>query len=366
MNLSLARVRQATAAMLVAGVAVAAAGCSAMPRPLGSKIHVTADFANIAGMYEGNYVAVLGIPVGKVDKITPRGTYVQVQMSIDKDTPIPADVLAALVSPSIVTDRHVELTPAYTGSGPTLKDGDHLVLERTRTPVEIDTMVKTIDQFAAALKPDANGDGTGPLSGRILYRAVDGQGDKMRQTLEALSGALKIGVNNKDALSTIVIKLNELTQLIATNDQTVRDFSKRITQVSGLLAQQAPGLQAVLAQLSTFLNNTSTVLNAKQQPLTEALTRFNATLEQLRRNAWQLTEVIDVTPMLFESIDRSMKRDTNQIRLHAQLQSNIDGDLLRVFCEKLLLRSDGCSTRNLKDFGPDLGITAALMGLTAK
>ena len=117
------------------------------------KIHVTADFENVAGVYEGNEVSVLGIPIGTVDKITPRGTYVEVAMTLDADTKVPADAIAAGVSPSIVTDRHVELTPVYT-DGPTLADGDHIPLGRTRTPVELDTMIATIDEFAAALSPD--------------------------------------------------------------------------------------------------------------------------------------------------------------------------------------------------------------------
>ena len=76
----------------------------------------------------------------------------------------------------------------------------------------------------------------------------------------ALSNALQTGLNNQDAISQTIVKLNELTQMVAANDQTVRDFSNYLTQTSALLAEQAPGLQATLDQLSAFLANTSTVL----------------------------------------------------------------------------------------------------------
>ncbi|MEU4412781.1 MlaD family protein, partial [Nocardia salmonicida] len=45
---------------------------------LGRSTEITADFENIAGMYEGNEIMVLGLAVGKVDKIVPKGTYVEV------------------------------------------------------------------------------------------------------------------------------------------------------------------------------------------------------------------------------------------------------------------------------------------------
>lgn len=65
-----------------------------------------------------------------------------------------------------------ELTPRYTG-GPTLLDKSHLAVERTRTPVELDPMIKTIYQFADALEP-APGAEEGLLPGTLLYDMVSG------------------------------------------------------------------------------------------------------------------------------------------------------------------------------------------------
>ncbi|WP_435831763.1 MlaD family protein, partial [Nocardia salmonicida] len=152
--------------LAAAAAATMTLSCSALTAQdgLGRSTEITADFENIAGMYEGNEIMVLGLAVGKVDKIVPKGTYVEVHMTIDAGVKIPKDAIAAIISPSIVTDRHIEVSPPFTG-GETLKSGDHLPKARTRTPVELDTMIKTIDQFAAALKPEPGQEGLGPLSG---------------------------------------------------------------------------------------------------------------------------------------------------------------------------------------------------------
>nr|WP_232542349.1 MlaD family protein [Nocardia bovistercoris] len=354
-------------AVMVGATALAVASCSLLPGSvndaLGNTTRITADFENIAGMYEGNPITVLGLEVGKVDKIVPKGTFIEVHMSIDGDVKIPADAVAAIVSPSIVTDRHIELTPVYS-EGPTLADGEHLPLRRTRTPVELDTMIKTIDQFAAALKPEPGQEGLGPLSGRVLYPMLDGQGAKMRDTLNALSGALKVGIDNKDAISNIIIKLNELTTMLAENDQSVRDFSNRVTQMTGLLAEQAPGLQATLQQLNDFLNNTSSAFVEYQDQLSGTLTGLTNVTNQLRANAFGLTEVVDVAPMLLQNIDRSMNYEGGFLRLHAVIGTVLSGELISLFCERIQMRSDGCRTGNMQDFGPDYGLTAALLGLT--
>ena len=102
------------AAGLVLAVVVAAVGWSFLEDTINT-ITVTAQFDSAAGLYEGNTVAVLGMPVGKVTTITPKGGYVEVEFTVDKDVEVPADVQAVTISNSILTDRQIELTPPYRG-----------------------------------------------------------------------------------------------------------------------------------------------------------------------------------------------------------------------------------------------------------
>ncbi|WP_405485186.1 MCE family protein [Nocardia sp. NBC_00511] len=361
------------AAVAVCAVA-ATGGCGVLAEhgPFADKIHVTADFANIAGVYEGNDVSLLGLKIGQIDKIVAHGTYVTVWMTITARTPVPADAIAATLSPSLVTNRHIELAPAYSGKGPKLADGDHIPCgspcgmtgpARTRTPVDLDRVLATVDSIATSLK--SKGGAEGPLSGAALAEVLRGNGDKIRETITALSQAVRLGVDNGDAISRIVVRLNDITQIIAGNDQAVRDFSGQTTQLSQLLADQAPGLQAVLTQLNDFLANTATVLQQHRGQLGDALTGLTATTGQLKDNARNLIEIVDVTPLLFGNIDSAVLRDQGQIRLHFLVdKSLLDGEALSLFCSRIQMRSDGCRTGKLSDFGPDFGLTALLLGLT--
>ena len=60
-------------------------------------------------------------------------------LTLDHGVKVPAGAGAVVVAPSVVADRYIQLTPAYTG-GPRL--GDHAVIPATRTatPVEIDQL----------------------------------------------------------------------------------------------------------------------------------------------------------------------------------------------------------------------------------
>src|SRR5689334_19274595 len=76
---------------------------------------LTASFPRTVSIYEGSAVRILGVPVGQVDTVTPAGTTVEVTMSYDPEVDVPADAKAVIVAPSVVGDRYVQLTPAYSG-----------------------------------------------------------------------------------------------------------------------------------------------------------------------------------------------------------------------------------------------------------
>jgi len=70
---------------------------------------VQVTFPSAEGLYEGDDVRVLGVPVGSISRITPGESGVVVELSLDDDQPVPADARAAIVSPSLVSGRFVQL-----------------------------------------------------------------------------------------------------------------------------------------------------------------------------------------------------------------------------------------------------------------
>src|SRR6478736_8125648 len=111
---------------------------------------LTAHFPRTISIYEGSDVRVLGVPVGTVDTVTPAGTDVVVTMHYDADVRVPKDAKAAIVAPSVVGDRFIQLTPVYTG-GAVLSDDATLDTDRTAVPLELDQIYSSIDDLTVAL-----------------------------------------------------------------------------------------------------------------------------------------------------------------------------------------------------------------------
>ena len=75
---------------------------------------VTAHFSRAVSIYEGSQVFVLGVPIGTVTAVVPEGNSVRVEMEYDAEHKVPADAQAVIVTPTLVADRFVQLTPAWT------------------------------------------------------------------------------------------------------------------------------------------------------------------------------------------------------------------------------------------------------------
>ena len=121
---------------LVAGGLVLAllVGLAVVLWPSGGTRHVRAEFVRAVGLYKGSDVRILGVKVGEVTAVRPAGDRVVVDMTYDDAYSVPADAKAVVVSPSVVSDRYVQLTPVYR-SGPKLADDARIRLSDTAVPV---------------------------------------------------------------------------------------------------------------------------------------------------------------------------------------------------------------------------------------
>ncbi|MFL6121591.1 MCE family protein, partial [Actinophytocola sp.] len=203
-------------------------------RPAGTRI--TAYFSRTVGVYAGSEVKVLGVGVGRIDSVTPQGDRVRVEMTVDDGVEIPANAQAVVVAPSLVSDRYVQLTPAYE-AGPLMRSGTVIPLDRTATPVELDDLTASVNDLATALGP--NGANKNGALANVLDTAaanLSGNGELFNQTIKQLSDASAVLADSSGDLFTTVDNLNTFTTALAESDAQVREFNDRLADVSGYLA----------------------------------------------------------------------------------------------------------------------------------
>lgn len=265
-------------------------------RDLGAK-RITAYFDETVGVYVGSDVRVLGVPVGTVTSVTPRGTQVEVGLTLDDGVSVPANADAVIVSPSVVSDRYVQLTPAYTG-GPAMADGAVIPLGYTATPVELDQLYASLDQLTTALGPDgANRDGA--LSDLLNTAAANltGNGQALGTLIDQLGAATRTLAGSSGNLFGTVDNLQKFTTMLKDNDAELRAAVAQLDQVSGFLAADRQDLAAALNELATALTQVRAFIQNNRTALASNVTKLAAITQTLVNQRASLAEALDVFPL---------------------------------------------------------------------
>jgi virulence factor Mce-like protein len=356
------------AAALVLTLIVVVAGWSVL-RDAVNTITVTAQFDSAAGLYVGNTVAVLGMPVGQVTTITPKGGYVEVAFTVDKNVHVPADVQAVTISNSILTDRQIELTPAYRG-GPTLQNHETIGLNRTKTPVEFARVLDVLDKLSGSLRGD--GKGQGPVADLVNASAAiaDGNGQDMKDALGELSNALRLsadrGAVTQDQLTTIIRNLSSLFDAAATTDATLREFGSTVRALSDILAEEHLGTGTTGKKLTEVITQLGEVLNTHRDEIKQIVTNGNTALKTTVDHQRDLAEFLDLTPLTLDNIYNTIDQTNGSVRVHVLVDKVLfETQTVKEVCNMMGLRQLGCSTGTLQDFGPDFGLSYMLDGLAA-
>ncbi|WP_170285910.1 MCE family protein [Nocardioides rubriscoriae] len=289
---------------------------------------LVAYFPRTVSLYEGSDVRVLGVSVGKVDKIVPDGTRVRVEMTYDASVKLPADAKAMLISPAIVGDRYVQVTPAYTG-GKELSA--NAVLEANSTvPLELDEIYANLDRLTVALGPNgANADGA--LSDLLEVTAANfgGQGNQFNQTIKNFGRLSTTLDNNKEELFGAAAELQKFITTLADNDSTVRDFNDSLSRVSTLLADERQELAGSIKYLAVALDEVGRFVQDNRDVLRTDIKGIDRVAKVLVKQRAALDETLRIAPLALNNLQLTYNPDAGTLdtnanvgNLFTEIQSN--------------------------------------------
>lgn len=294
--------RVATAAVLLA-VAVVVAGVVGLVGVSGPSTRtISADFPTTPGLYRGNHVDVLGIPVGTVTSITPTPTGVVVRMRVERSVAIPAAARALLEAPDVVNDRFVELAPAYTG-GPRLPAGGVIPISRTAVPVSTNAILQNLDQLVVDLGPTA-ANRNGALSQVIaeLAHFLGGNGPALNRTINSTGSALAAVGRTAPQLQQLLGRLATFTRAAAANSGQYQQFIQDLGAVSTELAADNADLGSALHELQTSFAALSGFLAANRGALGGTVAHLDTLFATLAAEQKQLAGLIGIAPTALDNV----------------------------------------------------------------
>ncbi|WP_162891052.1 MCE family protein [Aeromicrobium sp. A1-2] len=278
---------------------------------------VSAVFPRTVSLFEGSDVRIMGIRVGTVTAITPQGTSVRVDMEYARKYDVPADAKAVIVSPSVISDRFVQLTPAYVG-GERLAEGAVIAQEDTAVPVELDRTFEATQQLMDALGP-SGANRHGALSGllSVLADTLDGQGAELNGAITGVSDVVGTLGDHADDISGSITHLSSLSSRLADYDSDIEGLNTRLASVSSSLADNQDNISILLASLAKSLGEVGTFVEDNRESLSanvESLSRVATALDDERI---ALTQIVDIAPLAFTNLVNTYDPATKAVRTRA-------------------------------------------------
>lgn len=235
--------------VVVAVMAVVAAGVVALSPGSGGRSKVTALFADASPLYPGNEVKAAGVKVGQIDSITLAGGVAHVTMDIDPSIlPLHTDSRATITEQDLLGERFVALergsptAPGLDASNPVIP------VSNTSRTVDLQSVLNGVD----------NPTGTA-LASMIttLGKGADQRGNDIAAGFQALKPAMQ----QSQALSQVLSDQNAvLAHLVDTTKPVLgalaSDHGRRLDGVVGsadaaltTVAQQRGAMGDTLARL---------------------------------------------------------------------------------------------------------------------
>jgi phospholipid/cholesterol/gamma-HCH transport system substrate-binding protein len=317
----LARVNGRAAAIAVALILIVAAFLVLrQPEP---KNEVTAHFPRAVSVYKGTDVRVLGVNVGRVTAVIPEGNSVRVEMEYDAEIDLPADAKAAIITPTLVADRFVQLTPVYT-EGPKLKDGADIPLPDTGVPVELDRIYASLRDLSETLGPNGvNADGTLDHLLAAGTNALEGNGALGNEMLTNLAGAAQTFGEGSGPLFDTVTELAHFTDTLASNDALVRAFVKDLAGVSGSLRSERDEIQRALASVARAVGTVKTFVQSNRKALVTDLQKLTRVMKTINSERDSIDDALTVAPVAINNLVLAYDTKSGSVGSRIGIQQNI-------------------------------------------
>jgi phospholipid/cholesterol/gamma-HCH transport system substrate-binding protein len=300
--------------LLSSGVAIAMiailGGCSL---PGTGARQFTAMLRDGAGLYVGNDVGILGVPVGRVTNVEPAGKVVKVTMKVtDPDIKIPADAAAVVVSRSVATDRYVELTPVYRG-GPEMQSGAVIPVDRTRTPVDFDEVLGSMSKLASDLTDTPGATNSISEVLRTVAAAFSGNADDLNSAIHGLAGLVDTVHGQRSELFDTMDAVDELATDLVDHKKLIETFVENLGDALDLLNSERDGVEDVLRALQDTLEQLTDFSRENRGAVKASVKQITRLLQTALRSRDDLEETLEVMPLATDNIARSLNPEDNHI-----------------------------------------------------
>lgn len=281
----------ALAVLLVGGLLAAK---SAVERS--TRTTVVGYFDNSTGLYVGDDVRIRGVSVGRVTRIQPEPLRTKITFWFDARYRVPAEAMAVILSPQLVTGRAIQLTPPYSG-GPTMTSGAVIDRDRTAVPVEWDEIRTQLERLTDMLQPTSPG-GVSSLGAVINSAAgnLRGRGEDIRDTVVKLSQTISVLNDHSTDVFGTISNLSTLVAGLRDSSDLLAQLNINLAEVSALLADDPNQVGRAVDDLNSVVTDVQSFVAENREPIGTASEKLQSISNAVAASLDDIKQFLHIAP----------------------------------------------------------------------
>lgn len=279
-----------------------------------------AEFTNVTGLENGDFVRIAGVEVGKVEKVSIQDdTTALVEFTADQSVVLTEGNRAVIRYDDLIGGRYLALQEGAGGTAK-LNPGDTIPLARTSPALDLDALIGGFRPLFSALDPDQ----VNALSGQLIA-AFQGQGGTIGSFLNQTAALTNTLADRDQLIGEVIVNLNSvLGSLGGQSDQ----FSKAIDSLDELVK----GLEARKQDISNSVAYVNAAAGSVADLLAQARPPFAKTIAETDRAAGIVVADHDYFDNLLNTLPDAYQ---------ALARQGISGDFFSFYLCDLILKLNG-------------------------
>lgn len=258
-----------------------------------------AEFSDVSGLKEGNFVRIAGVEVGEVERISINSSnHAVVEFQIDDKVVLTEGTRAVVRYENLIGDRFLELADGV-GNTRRLPAGATIPVDRTEPALDLDALIGGFRPLFRALDPEQ----VNTLTGQLIS-VLQGQGGTISSFLSQ-TATLTSTLADRDALIGQVV--NNLNAVLGSLGDQNKQFGSAVDSLSQLVAELSHRHRDVTDGL-TYTNATATsiadLLTQARPPLKETVAESDRTAEAILLQKAYLDHTLATLPEAYQMLGR--------------------------------------------------------------
>ncbi len=264
-----------------------------LPAKLGVGTYVVdANFAAGGGIYPAANVTYRGFTIGRVDSVRLTDNGVVAKMRLNRETPVPENVTAAVKSVSAIGERFIDLVPPDKPSASRLRNGSSIGPDRTMIGSDISTLLTQADLMVSSISNTRLQDllreafkafnGSGPelarliQSARLLIDEANANSEQTIKLLDQMGPFLEAQARSGDDIKSTADGLARFTTELKQADSQVREVLATAPGAADAANTAFSGIRPNFPMLAANLANLGRVGVIYNKSIEQALVVFPA------------------------------------------------------------------------------------------